>query len=404
MKKTIPILLLAISIIILYTVSLKNKGVSVNTIKVTKNPLLITVTAISTGTVKAETEARISAQRTGRIERLFFDEGSIVEKGRVIAELDREEAFLNLKLAETALQKAQLRLDEMRISLNVLKTDVETNISKTKAILIEADKRLKRSKDLFKHGYITEVELDATEREYSIAKVSHESALAAKKKIEAQIYDIKLQEAVVKEAEHALSLAKLNYDYSFIRSPITGVITSKNVKLGETVMKGTVIGSVVSVDSLYIEAFIDEADIAAVSVGQAVNITMDAYPDRVFKGEVYRISPVVTGGKQETRTFEVRTKLKELPPTIKPGMSAEIEIIVNKLDNVISVPTQAIIKKDGKSFLYVVKNSRAKIVPVTTGFFNWTYTEIVSGLNEGDEVIITPNVHGLYDGVKITKN
>lgn len=404
MKKTIYILLLFILIIILFAVSLRNKGVSVKSIKVTKNPLLITVTAISTGTVKAETEARISAQRTGRIERLFFDEGSVVEKDRVIAELDREEAFLNLKLAETALQKAQLRLDEMRISLNVLKTEVETNISKTEAILIEADKKLKRSKDLFKHGYITEVELDATEREYSIAKASHESALVAKKKIEAQVYDIKLQEAAVKEAEHALSIAKLNYDYSFIRSPITGVITSRNIKLGETVMKGTLIGSVVSVDSLYIEAFIDEADIAAVSVGQAVNITMDAYQDRVFKGEVYRISPVVTGGKQETRTFEVRTKMKELPPTIKPGMSAEIEIIVNKLDNVISVPTQAIVKKEGKSFLYIVRDSRAKIIPVTTGIFNWTYTEIVSGLNEGDEVIINPDIHGLHDNVKITKN
>ncbi len=403
MKKAIYILLFTL-IISLFAVSLRNKGVSVKTIKVTRNPLLITVTAISTGTVKAETEARISAQRTGRIERLLFDEGSLVEKGRVIAELDKEEAFLNLKLAETALQKAQLRLDEMRVSLNVLKTDVETNLSKAEAILIEADKKLKRSKDLFKHGYITEVELDATEKEYSIAKASYESALAAKKKIDAQIYDIKLQEAAVKEAEHTLSIAKLNYDYSFIRSPITGVITSRNVKLGETIMKGSLIGSVVSVDSLYIEAFIDEADIAAVSVGQAVNITMDAYQGKTFKGEVYKISPVVTGGKQETRTFEVRTRMKELPSTIKPGMSAEIEIIVNKLDNVISVPTQAIVKKEGKSFLYIVNGSRAKIIPVTTGIFNWTYTEIVSGLNEGDEVIINPDVPGLHDNVKITKN
>lgn len=402
-KKKI-IVFLSIAVVVLLTLFfMRNSGVDVKIITAKKQPLLITVTATSTGTVKAETEARISAQRTGNVTRLLFDEGSIVDNKRVIVELDPEEAYLNLKLAEATLQKAISRLEEMRASLSVLKTDVEANIKKTEAVINESDKRLKRAKELIRQGYIPEAELDAIEKEYAVAMANYESALSGRRQIEARLYDIKAQEAAIKEAEQSLALARLNYEYSFIRSPISGVITARNVKIGDTVVKGAVLGSVVSTDSLYIEAFIDEADISSVTVGKEVNVTMDAYPEKVFKGTVYRISPVVTGGKQETRTFEVRTRLVEMPPTIKPGMSAEVEIVVDKADNILSVPSHSILEKEGRSFIYIVKDSIARLVPVETGRSNWTYTEIISGINEGDEVIINPDVHGLHDGTKIIR-
>lgn len=339
------------AVILLFKIS---KGVDVKTATVQRQPFLITVTATSTGTIKAETEARISSQRTGRITKLLFDEGTFVDNKKVIAELDSEEEYLNLKLAEATLQKA-------------------------KAILLETDKRLKRAKELIKAGYISEAELDLTEKEHAVADAS------------------------VKEAENSLAIAKLNYSYSFIRSPIDGVVTARFVELGDTIVKGNIMGTVVSIDSLYVEGFIDEADISRVSIGKEVNITMDAYQDRVFKGTVYRVSPVVTGGKQETRTFEVRARLKEMPPAIKPGMSAEVEVIIDKADNALIIPSQAVIERNGNSFVYVVKDSKARLVQVKTGRSNWTYTEVLSGISEGDEVIINPDTPKLKDGAMVKR-
>lgn len=399
--KITAVLLIIFAFIVFLTV--KQEGIEVKTSIVKRQTFFITVTATATGTIKAENDGSISAQRAGRIEKLLFDEGSIVDNKSIIAELDSEGALIELRLSEATLQKAKAKLLEMNSAFNALKADVETNISKSYAILVEAEKKLKRAKELIKHGYITEAELDLTEKEYEVAKASYESALAKRSQVEAKIHEIRTQEAAVKEAEQSYLMAKLNYDYSFIRSPINGIITSRKVKLGDTVSKGTVLGTVVSPESLYVEGLIDEADIANVSLGKEAHVIMDAYYGEVFKGVVYRISPIVTGGKQETRTFEVRIRLKDPPKTIKPGMSAEVEIIVDKIENALVVPTQAIFEREKRSFLYVVRDSKADLTEVKPGRSSWTYTEIISGIKEGDEIIINPDVIGLKDGVKIKR-
>lgn len=406
MKATKTIKIITVILIltaITFFLIIKQEGISVKTYKAKRQNFSITVTATATGTIKAETDASISAQRAGRIEKLRFDEGSIVDDKSVIAELDSEIAFIELRLSEATLQKAKAKLSEMNTAFNAFKADVEAEISKNKAILIEAEKRLKRAKELIKQGFITEAELDLTEKEYAIAKASYESSEAKKSQVEAKLHEIKAQEAAVKEAEQSYHMAQLNYNYSFIRSPISGIVTSRKVKLGDTVSKGTILGTVVSPGSLYVEGLIDEADIANVSLGKEANITMDAYYGEIFKGLVYRISPVVTGGKQETRTFEVRIRLKDSPLAIKPGMSADVEIIVDKVENALVVPSQAIFEREKRFFLYVIRDSKANLTEVKTGRSSWTYTEILSGINEGDEIIINPDVPGLRDGVKVKK-
>ena len=376
-------------------------AVDVKTTTVNRQELAITVTATSTGTIKSETEVKITAQRIGKITKLFVEEGSIVKPGSMIAELDPEEAHLSLQAARASLEKAQSRLKELRNSHDSLKVEIETNIEKAKAVLKEAEVRFKRFNDLKEKGYMAQMDVDSVQKEYEVAKASLESAIAAKNRVTAQTEEIKAQEAAVREAESSLSLAKLNYDYSFIKSPISGVVTSRPVKVGETTAKGALVVHVVSMDDLYIEAFIDEADVAKVKLGQQANITMDAYQGNVFKGEIYRISPVVLGGKQETRTFEVRTRLKEKQIIIKPGMSADVEIIVDNIKNALVVPSHAVMEKNGKKFVFIKKGSTAKLIPVETGQFNWNFTEITSGVKEGDTVIINPDAQGLADGRRV---
>lgn len=361
----------------------------------------ITVTATSTGTIKSDNEAKITAQRTGKIIRLNFEEGDIVKAGQIVAELESEEALYNMKLSEATLNKTKFTLDQMKASYESMKVNIEKDIEKAKAVLTEVDSRRKRILELKKGGYVTDMDVDMVQKEYEVARANLDATLASRETLKAKVSEIKAQEEVVREAASSFSLAKLKYDYSFIKSPITGVIISRPVRIGEGVNNGSLIATVVSTESMYIEAFIDEADVARVRVGENVNITMDSYPGKVFRGEVYRISPVVLGGKQETRTFEVRVRLKDRDILIKPGMSADIEIIVENIPNVLAVPAQAVVERNGKKYVYVIRESRAILIPIEVGRFNWTYYEVLSGINEGEKVILNPEAEGLKEGVRI---
>lgn len=365
--------------------------------------LTITVTATSTGTIKSDNEAKITARRTGRVTRLYFDEGDIVKAGEIVAELDKEEAHYSLKMAEAALQKAELIVDNLNASYASFKADVEGNIDRAKAALSEVESRRKRYLSLQEKGYVAAMDVEAIQKEYDIAKANLISAISSREMLKAKSDEIKAQEASVREARNSLALSRLNYEYSFVRSPISGVITSRPAKLGEGVQKGSVIAMVVSTEQMYVEAFIDEADVAKVRIGQKVNITMDAYPGRVFAGEVYRVSPVVLGGKQETRTFEVRVKFKEDVAVIRPGMSADIEIIVANIENVLIVPSQAVIERDGKRYVYTVKDSTARLINIETGRFNWNFTEVRAGIKQGEEIITNTDASGLRDGARVRR-
>lgn len=404
-KKRLWILAILVLIIIaIFIAGNYFNSIKVKTEVVKRRNIEITVTATSTGTIKSDTEAKITSQRIGSITKLYFDEGDIVKAGQVVAELESNEAYYNMKLSEATLNKARFVLDQMKAAYESMKIDVEKNIEKAKAVLIEVDSRRKRLFELKERGYVTEMDIDMVQKEYEIARANLDSAMASRDTLRAKKSEIMAQEEVVREAMNSFNLAKLNYDYSFIKSPISGVITSRPVRIGEGVNKGSVIATVVSTESMYIEAFIDEADIARVRTGESVNITMDSYPKKVFKGEVYRISPVVFGGKQETRTFEIRVRLKDKGIQIKPGMSADIEIIVEGIPDVIAIPSQAIIEKNGKKHVYIIKDSKAHLIPVEIGRFNWTFSEILSGLKEGDRVIINPEVEGLKGGIRIKKS
>ncbi len=377
------------------------KAVEIKTVRVERQNLTVTVTATSTGTIKADEEVRLTAQRIGRISKLYIKEGSLVKAGDLVAEIDPDETMYNLQMAQAALQRTQARLDELKAAYNPLKIEVETTIDKAKANLQETEKRLKRFMDLREKGYISQMEVDSMQRDHDVTKATYESALSGREQLIARAEEIKAQEAAVREAKNYLLLARLNYDYSFVSSPLSGVVTSVPVKIGDTAARGTLMASVVSTDSLYIEAFIDEADIAKVSKGQRVYVSMDAYPDRIFEGEVYMISPIVLGGKQEARTFEVRVKFKEKGITIKPGMSADVEIMVDSVKDKLVVPSQAIIERSGGKFVFVKRGSIARVIPVKTGLYNWNLTEIVSGLKEGDIVATNPDTPGLEDGARV---
>ncbi len=347
-------LVLGVAVIAVLLVVTGKKPVMIKIAELKPGELRVIVNATTTSTVKSETEVTLSAQRTGRVVQLPVREGDIVKAGALIARLD---------LTEEEVQSESVR-------------------EQSKATYDEAEKNLKRMQDLFDNGMIAQQDLDGVRRAYEVAKSQYEAALD----------DVKVKK-----------------DYSVIRAPFDGVVSKKYTEVGELLMPGKQIVTIVNPDRIYVLATIDEVDVGRLKLGQPVTITVDAFPGEKFNGTIRRISPIVSGGKLETRTADVWIYFNEKQPRIKPGMSADVEILVATLQNVLSVPSQAVIEREGKKQVYAVGGSPlksgdkavAKLKPVEIGETNWSFTQITGGLKTGDYVITTPEATGLKDGVKV---
>jgi HlyD family secretion protein len=330
------------------------KPVAVKTVELKPGELRVIVNATTTSTVKSETEVTLSAQRTGRVVQLPVREGDFVKTGALIARLD---------LSEESVQ-------------------TENVLAQSKATYEEAGKNLKRSEGLFDTGMISQQDLDAQRRAYDIAKSQYQASVS---------------DAGVKK------------DYSVVRAPFNGVVAKKFTEVGELLLPGKQIVTIVNPDKIYVLATIDEVDVGRLRLDLPVAITIDAFPGEKFPGSVKRISPIVSGGKLETRTADVWIYFNEKQSKVKPGMSADVEILVATLQNVLPVPSQAIIEREGKKQVYIVEGSAlssgskaaARLKPVEIGETNWSFTQVTKGLSSGDFVVTTPEAEGLKDGVKV---
>ncbi len=345
----------ALAAVIALAVALRGgKPVSVKALELKPGELRVIVNATTTSTVKSETEVTLSAQRTGRVVKLPIHEGDLVRAGALIAQLD---------LAEESVQ-------------------TENALLQSKATYEEAGKNLSRTKDLFDKGMVAQQDLDAARRAFAIAESQHQAADA---------------DAAVKKG------------YSIIRAPFDGVIAKKSAEVGELLIPGKELATLVNPDKIYVLATIDEVDVGRLKIGQTVAITVDAFPGEKFTGAIRRISPIVSGGKLETRTAEVWIYFSKKDARIKPGMSADIEILITTLQGVLSVPSQAVLERDGKKQAYVALGGALKpgakttitLKPVELGITNWSYTEITRGLSAGEFVVTTPEAEGVKNGAKV---
>ena len=150
--------------------------------------------------------------------------------------------------------------------------------------------------------------------------------------------------------------------------------------------------------SLHVKAVVDEADALRVRGGQRALVTMDAFPGRKLEGHVVEVSPVISTARQESRTSEVKIRLDDSPIALKPGLSADIEIVVQEVPDTLTLPTHVILERERGKYVYVVTNSRAQERSIQVGASNWDFTAITAGLREGERVIVPLEGAKLEDG------
>jgi len=382
---------------------------AVRAVTLTRENMVISVSATATGTLESEAEVNLRAEVSGRIRRLLVDEGDRVTRGQVVAELEPQEADSQVALVRAELATTRARLEEEQAGVAMLRERVRTKIEESRATLERTARDLERLKALHADGAIARQQLDLAQAEHDVAAAANAAALADRDQVKVKEYQVAAARAAVIQREAQLRLAEVQQSRMSIRSPITGLVIRRMANEGEvvglgggsTVTLGGPLFTMVDVDRLYVRATIDEFDARQIRLGQEVRVRLEALPGRTLRGRLYKISPAVSGERQEARTFSIRVALEEGKEFVKPGMSADVEVIVATRSNALFVPTQAILEREGRKRVYVVVEGRARATNVKLGESNWSSTEILEGLGEGDRIIVNPDTPGLSDGARV---
>ena len=355
----------------------RTKPVRVAVVVVERGEVLSTVSNTRAGTVDACRRAGMSPALGGQIAKLPVRKGDAVTTDQILLELWNADLRAEVEFARRDAVATRGRKDEICVRAEVAAHEAQ------------------RLTSLLDRGLAAEEETDRAVGEAKAQKVACEAAADQIKVSDAQV------DVVTARLERTL-----------LRAPFDGVIAEINGELGEFVTPSPVgIPTPPTIDlidssCLYISAPIDEVDAPAVRTGQKVLITMDAFPGRKFPGFVRRVAPYVLDVEKQARTVEVEAEIenpesanpdKATPDKeiLLPGYSADVEIVLAKRENVLRVPTQVIL--DG-SRVIVLDGSTLAEREIEIGISSWEFTEVVSGLDEGERVVLTVDREGVVDG------
>jgi RND family efflux transporter MFP subunit len=328
----------------------------------------------ASGYVVAQRKAAVASKLTGRLVFLAVEEGDQVKKDQVIARLENGDALATRDQAEANVKVARFRLEQ------------------AKAELEDAELAFNRKKELVARGYIARSEFDNAEAAYKSSK----AAVAA-------------QQASLWAAEAGLKEAEVLLDYTNIRVPFDGVVLTKNADIGDIVTpigaaanaKAAVV-TIADMDSLMVEVDVSESNIGQVTLGQPCEIQLDALPDYRFRGQVHMIVPTADRTKASVM---VKVAFRDRDPRILPEMSAKVaflsrEVAPSEERPMRTVPSSAVLERDGRHVVFVDKGDAAVKTLVRVGRQLDDMTEILEGLEIGETVVVAP-LNKIKDGTKI---
>jgi HlyD family secretion protein len=340
--------------------------------KIERGTVEATVSNTRAGTVKACRRAKLSAPAGGQIAHLRVKKGERVKSGQVLLELWDEDLQAQERLAKEQLGTAQTQANQACMQADL------------------AEKEAGRARQLKESGFISAEGLD---QRISAARVSRAGCEAARSQIE--------------QSRSRIAVARAGLQRMDLRAPFDGIVADISGELGEYATPSPpgilTLPAIDLIDDscMFVSAPIDEVDAASIKVGQEGRITLDAIKGKVFAGKVKRIAPYVLELEKQARTVEVEVEFVE-PPTsenLLVGYSADVEIVHDSRSNVLRIPTQTIL--EGKRVLLYRADGKLEERTVTTGLSNWEHTEIISGLNEGDQIVMSLDRDGVKAGARV---
>jgi HlyD family secretion protein len=355
--------------------------------KVTRGDVARSV--VATGKIQPITKVEVKSKASGIVEKLYVDINYVVKKGQQLAQLDQEEIQ-----AQVAAQRAQLASAEANVAT------LQANIEQDKVNAAAPDlpmykATLDRNFEMQKQGIVSNQTLDNANKDYLAALTRRDSAKA---QIGVDSAKLKQARAQVQQSQASLKQLEEQLGYTTIVAPMDGVILSRDVEIGDAVSSILVLGSTATLvmtegdtSQVYVQGKVDEADIAHVYMGQPARIKVESFRDRSFYGKVTKIAPMGVE-KDNVTTFEVRVSINNPGGELKANMTANAEILMDEHKGVLTVPESAVSYDNQKNAFVQVPDKKQKEgwrkVPVKVGLSNGSATEIVSGLKEGDQVVL----------------
>lgn len=324
----------------------------------------VTKEVLATGTINPVVSVLVGTSVSGTIKKIYADFNSEVKAGELLAQIDPESFKAQFLQAEANLSSAKASLLKAEIALK------------------DAERTLKRTKLLFKDGLVAETDMDTAQSSFDAARVSFKSA-----------------EAQVKQAESALTVAKVNLDNTTIRSPINGTVITRNIESGQTVaasMSTPTLFVIGDLGKMQVDTYISEADIGAVKMDDTASFRVDAFPQQAFEGKVAKIyySPI---NQQNVISYNTIIKVDNPKRLLRPGMTANVSIIVDSKKGALTIPNSAFRvklknnepeKKEKGKKIWVMENGKPVSRMIETGISDGRVTEVISGLKEG-EIVLT---------------
>ena len=389
----------------------------------------------ASGKVQPKRQVNVSANTTGRVTRVGVEEGQHVKAGQFLLEIDPKQLEGVLQRGEASVAAAQSSLASAR-----------TSVEQGRANLELARQNLKRQQDLWKEGLTTRENLERAQNDVTVRETD----------LRGREQDIETNEARIRQEQASLSTTRYNLNQIIMTAPMDGLVTRRSIEEGETAVLGTmnnagsVLLTIADMSVIEAEVEVDETEIPTVTLNQEAKVTIDAVPNRTFKGHVTEIgnSPVQTTttqntGQRQATTFKVVVTLDEQVPDIRPGFTCTAEITTAKRKDVVSVPIQALTVREmlyndkgemvretssrrrrGTNIetpvsassepppghtrketegVFAIRDGKAIFLPVKVGIAGEQYFEVLTGLNAGDQVITGPfaSVRELADGENV---
>ena len=344
----------------------------VQLIKVERGLVEATVSNTRAGTVKACRRAKLAPPAGGQIAHLLVKKGQRVKANQILLELWNDDLQAQAQLAQEQLGTAQTQAQQVCMQADL------------------AEKEAERARQLKEKGFIS---AEGVDQKTSAAKVGRAGCEAARSQIG--------------QSRSRIAAARAGLRRMVLRAPFDGIVADISGELGEYATPSPPgIPTPPAIDliddrCMFVSAPIDEVDAANIKAGQVARITLDAIKGKTFAGKVKRVAPYVLEIEKQARTVEVEVSFDEPPAAenLLVGYSADVEIVHATHDNVLRIPTPTLL--EGKKVLFYRADGVLEDRTVTTGLANWDHTEIISGLNEGDQLVMSLDQAGVKPGVRV---
>lgn len=360
---------------------------------VTVAPRAFATRVVAIGAVKPQigSEVQVGSRISGRVWRLRANIGDRVEKGQIIAEL--ETAELDALIAQ---RRAELKLAEAKLAAFATLSPEEAAQAAADVARFEAAAKLaaddwERQQALLERRLASRAAANAARDRHMLAEAELESARRALELVRAGNTERRKQAAAdVERAHAALERAQVDWSFTVLRSPIAGVVASVSTQEGETVAAGLsapTFVTIVDLERLQVNAYVDEVDIGKVETGQLAVFTVDAFPARDFTGRVAAIYPTATIQDNVVKYVVALDIADDYSGLLRPEMTASVRIEL-ETRTVLAVPTRAIRQQDGRNVVYVLKDGGPAVREIRVGWRDGPWAEIVEGLVEGDRIFL----------------